>query len=155
MITREVKITGLRELQGAFKRVNADLPKELRLAFRAIADKVVSVARGKVTADVGPGPAASSIRPRATQRGAGIAFGGPSAPHMPWLDFGGSVGRGHKPGMAWSGAVKRDWRGVPSGSGRYVYPAISEQREETAAAVDLAIKRVSESAGFDTTGGLL
>ena len=66
---------------------------------------------------------------------------------MPWLDFGGSVGRGHKMG-AGMGAIKRDWMGRPVGEGRYVYPAISSEREATLAAVLDAAARRLESAGL-------
>ncbi len=68
---------------------------------------------------------------------------------MPWLDFGGSVGRGHKPGVAWSGATRRDWMGRPVGEGRYVYPAISGEREATIVAVEEAIVEAARGAGFE------
>ena len=68
---------------------------------------------------------------------------------MPWLDFGGSVGRGHKPGAAWSGATRRTWMGRPVGEGRYVYPAISAAREDTINQVEEAIVEAARAAGFE------
>jgi hypothetical protein len=147
-----VHIRGIKELQAAFRAVSDDLPKELRVEFLAIAEYVVGVAQQRMP--YGSGKAASSVKPRASQRGAGIAFGGSKAPYMPWLDFGGSVGRGHQPGQAWSGAIKRPWMGKPLGSGRYIYPAIEESREEIMEAADKAIKKVAESAKFETEGSL-
>lgn len=152
MIERQIQVTGLRELSSAFKRVSDELPKELKARFLAIAQHVVGVAQQRMPHR--SGRAQGSVKARASARGAAIAFGGTAAPWMPWLDFGGSVGRGHKPGVAWSGAIQRDWMGAPSGSGRYVYPAISEARDETREAVDAAVKEVSEHAGFETGGAL-
>lgn len=147
MIDVKVEVRGIRELATAFRRVDAELPKQLKSAFLGVAQRVVRRAQAKM--EFGAGKAASSVKARASARGASIAFGGQAAPYEPWLDFGGSVGRGHKPGVAWSGSVKRDWRGLPSGMGRYVYPAIKESREDIAAAVDAAVFLVARSAGFD------
>ncbi|MEA2538470.1 MAG: hypothetical protein QOF11_2704 [Chloroflexota bacterium] len=150
MVDVKVEVRGIRELNSAFKAVDAGLSRELKAAFWGIANAVVGKIQQRMPHD--HGDAAGSVKPRATAKGAGIAFGGTKAPYMPWLDFGGSVGRGHVPGQAWSGAIKRDWLGVPSGEGRYVYPAISEERGATAAAVDEAIAKVAKHAGFETTG---
>lgn len=142
-----VEVRGLAELSRAFKAVDTDIPKELRDALKVIAERVVGVAQQRMP--FGSGKAAKSVKPRATAKGAGIAFGGTAAPYMPWLDFGGSVGRGHQPGKAWSGAIKRDWKGVPTGEGRYVYPAISEQREDTIAAIEEAVTSVARRHDFE------
>ena len=150
MIDYSAKVTGLRELATAFKRVDSDLPKDLKAEFLRIAQHVVGVAQQRMP--FRSGRASGSLRARASTRGAFIAFGGTAAPYEPWLDFGGSVGRGHKPGVAWSGSVKREWRGLPNGSGRYVYPAITEARPATEAAVDAAVKHAAFRAGFDVKG---
>ena len=142
----QVEVRGIRELASAFKQVDAALAGELKSRFLAVAQHVVDIARGKVPSR--SGRAAASIKARGRASGASIAFGGTAAPYYPWLDFGGSVGRGHKPGVAWSGAIKRDWN-VP---GRYVYPAISEARPDTERAVELAVKEAAEGAGFETRG---
>ena len=44
----------------------------------------------------------------------------------PWLDFGGSTGRGHRVGVPWTGSIKR---ALVKG-GRYVYPTIEEARAD-------------------------
>jgi hypothetical protein len=147
-----IEVRGLREFERAIRAVDGRLAAELRSALRAIAEQVAADARSRVTADVGAGPAAASITPRAGARGASIAAGGRAAPYLPWLDFGGSVGRGHRPGVAWSGAVKREWRGRPVGEGRYLYPAIRANRDAISRLVDEAVERVAEDAGFETRG---
>ena len=141
-----VKVTGLRELSGAFRKLDAEAGKELKGSFLRVAQHVVGVAQQRMP--ISSGRAAGSVKARASTRGASIAFGGTAAPYMPWLDFGGSVGRGHRPGVADSGSVKRRF----IKGGRYIYPAIAEAKPQTEAAVDAAIKHAAFSAGFDVEG---
>ena len=148
----KVEVRGIRELAAAFKKIDAELAAQLKTRFLALAQHVVGKAQAKM--EFGSGPAAGSVKARGSTRGASIAFGGSAAPYYPWLDFGGSVGKGHQPGKAFSGSVKRTWLGNPAGEGRYVYPAISESKPETIAAIDAAIKSAAEGAGFETKGGL-
>jgi hypothetical protein len=145
----DVEVIGLRELTTALRQVDKALAKDLRGAFKAIADHVVGVAQQRMP--FGSGTAAKSLKPRSTDRGATINFprGGPGsrddkAAYYPWLDFGGSVGRGRKPGVAWSGSITRD--AIPGG--RYLYPAIGESREYIATEVDKAIGEIARKAGF-------
>lgn len=136
----KVEIHGLRELAGAFKKVDSTLPKQMRIQFLGVAKQVVADARQDVPSR--SGTAAGSIVPRAGQAGAGIAEGGSRAEYAPWLDFGGKVGRKH--------SVSRPF----IRTGRFIYPAIEQNRREILEAADLAVKLVSEQAGFNTKGGL-
>lgn len=147
-----VKITGLRELSAAFKRIDTDLPKELQAELKKVAEHVVGATQQRMPHRTGR--AQRSVKARASTRGASIAAYGTAAPYGHWLDFGGSVGRGHVPGVPWSGAIKREWRGVPRGSGRYLYPAIAESRDAIEEDVDDAVAKVAKRAGFETKGGL-
>lgn len=142
-----VQVRGLREVQSAFRKVDKGIPKGFREEFMGIARTVAADAAGRVPSVTGR--AAGSIKPRASQRGAGIAFGGRAAPYLPWLDFGGSTGKGHRPGVGWSGSVKRDWLGRPVGEGRYVYPAIADNRERIEQAAEEAVMNVAAKAGFE------
>jgi len=142
----DVEVRGLRELQGAFRTIDRDLPKELRLHLKDIATHVVGVVQQRMP--FGTGEAARSVKPRATQRGAGIAFpagGKPwrdvKADYYPWLDFGGKVGRG-----------RSIVRPVVKG-GRYIYPAIAESRGYIETEVNAAVEVVAEHAGFETRNG--
>lgn len=148
--SQRVRIKGAAELARAFKQLDSDLPKQLRVEFKGIASRVASEVAGKV--DRKTGRAAGSVKATATTRAAAIAAGGPKAPYYQFLDFGGSVGRGHIPGKGGSGAIKRDWMGKPGGDGRWLYPTISENRDETADAADEAIKTVAKRNGFETRG---
>lgn len=134
----KVEVKGIRELSSAFKQIDTELPKELRVAFKEIAATVASTAAGQVPRR--SGAAAGSIRPRATPKGAGIAFGGSSAPYMPWLEFGGAVGRNR--------SVTRPFMKT----GRYIFPAIADAQDEIGNAALAAVETVAEHAGFGTKG---
>ena len=117
-----VEIEGLREFRNAIRRVEPGMQKQLQKRFKALAVVVADRIRAKVP--VGDtGNAAASVRARATQTSAAVFAGGVKAPYFPFLDFGGSTGRGHVVGSG-GGAVRRD---MPTG-GRYVYPVIGEMR---------------------------
>lgn len=153
---REVQITvkGLRELNRAFKEIGDKVSGDgLKAAFLWIATTVASKARAGVPVGGGktPGAAAASIQPHGTARGASISFGGQAAPYMPFLDFGGSVGRGHIHGVGFSGAIKRTWLGKPAGEGRYIYPAITSEKEHTAEAVEAAIAEIARNQDFEVS----
>lgn len=138
VVETKVRILGLRELQSAFKKVDSDIPKELKTSFLRIATDVAGKAAAKVPHRTGR--AASSIRPRASQRGAGIAFGGSAAPYYPWLDFGGRVGRN-----------KSIYRDLVVG-GRYIYPTIAEEKDAIEKAAEDAVESAAHSAGFEVRG---
>jgi hypothetical protein len=142
----KVEVRGIRELNRAFRAVDTDLSKELKSAFRAVAEHVVGIAQQRMPYK--SGGAVKSVKPRASSTGAGIAFGGNAAPYEPWLDFGGSTGRGHKPKVAGSGAIKRPF----IKEGRYVYPAISESKDYTMDEVGKAIDSIARGAGFEVKG---
>lgn len=140
-----IEVRGLREVQSAFRQIDKDLPKELRDEFRGIAVAVAADAARRVPHRTGK--AAASIRPRATQRSAGLAFGGRAAPYFPWLDFGGSTGKGHRPGVGGSGSVKRP---VLSG-GRYVYPAIEDNEDAIIQAAGDAVVTLARKNGLEAS----
>lgn len=144
-MTESVKVSGLRELATALRRVDAELPKELKARFLVIAQRVVGDVQQRMPHR--SGRAQGSVKARASVRGASIAAGGRAAPYYQWLDFGGSVGRGHHPGGG--GAIKRS---MPKG-GRYIYPAIAGARDDLGAAVERAVQEAAESAGFATREG--
>jgi hypothetical protein len=122
----------------------------LKRELLGVATQVSSRAAGKVPRLTGR--AAGSVKPRASMQGASIAFGGSAAPYFPWLDFGGSTGKGHRAGAGGSGSVKRPWLGNPSGEGRYIYPTIREMRPEIETAVDDALAAAARAASFETRG---
>jgi hypothetical protein len=145
-MSKEVRITGLKELNSALRQMDADLPKQLQQEFKRIATTVAQKVQSKVPRRTGR--AASSVKPRGAQRGASIAVGGSRAEYYPWLDFGGSTGKGHISGSSGSGSVKRPV--IPQG--RYLYPTLAEENDRIREEVDAVLARIAQSAGFDQRG---
>ena len=125
----------------------------MRVHMKDIADHVVGVAQQRMPFRTGE--AAKSLKPRATQRGAGIAFPqggapwrGEKADYYPWLDFGGSTGRGHVANghNGYGGSIVRP---IVKG-GRYLYPAIAESKDFIESNMNAAIEFVAKKAGFET-----
>lgn len=144
----EIKITGLKELAAAFKQIDRDLPKHLRTRFKVVADTIVGKAQQRMPFITGS--AAHDLKPVAGATYAGISRpgGGPgSTSHYPWLDFGGTTGRGHQMGPG-QGAIKRM---MPKG-GRYLYPAISESTQIIIKAADEAMADTCAEADLHTQG---
>lgn len=137
MTDTKVEVRGIRQLNSALKKMEGDLDKQLRAAFLSIAERVSSDAAGRVPKRTGR--AASSIKPKASTRGASIAFGGSRAPYYPWLDFGGRVG------------IKKSVTRPFIKRGRYVYPAIEDDNQFIRDKTDEALERIARAAGFDTT----
>jgi hypothetical protein len=142
-----LEVRGLKELSAAFAAVDRDIPKELQVELKAVAEHVADTARGKMP--YLSGVARAALRPRATGRGsAGIAFpkGGPGTgqekdAYYPWLDFGGHVGRKH--------AIARD----RVKGGRYLYPAIAESQDYIAEKVYDAVEHVARTHQFEVREG--
>lgn len=143
----QIRIHGLKELAAAFKQIDSSVAKEFQRGLKGVAESLAGAIRAKV-----PGSAGGAIRARATQKSVGIAFPAGEAEgfydYYPWLDFGGSTGKGHVVGSPWSGSVRRE---NPKG-GRYVYPTISEQGPAITAAVGDVVIAVAKSAGFIVNG---
>ena len=142
-----IRVEGIREVAAALRAIDKGLQKELRDGMKAAAEIVVPEIQARVPHR--RGKAAASVKAKGTNRGAGISFGGTKAPYFPWLDFGGSVGRGHEPGKANSGAIKRD---IVQG-GRYVYPAIAAKQPEVREKVDDLLADLIRRHDLPTSGG--
>jgi hypothetical protein len=147
-----VAIRGLAELQGAFRSVDRDIPKQLRLAMKAIADHVVGVAQQKMPWQTGE--AERSLRPRSSATGAGIArpaggtpWRGEPADYYPWLDFGGTTGRGHQT-RGHNGGGGSIVRPIVKG-GRYLYPAIAQSSKFIAEQAEGAVVKVAKDNQFE------
>jgi hypothetical protein len=138
-----LEVHGLIEFQNALKRVEGGVDKEVRKALKAIAMGVVKRARGKMKNP--GGNAAMSIKPKATDKFVNITAGGDRAPYFPWLDFGGTTGRGHGPGGG--GAIVRPF----IKEGRYIYPTIAESRDEIGETVTNVILDAAKRAGLDVS----
>lgn len=130
-----IKIVGLRDFQASLRRVDRDLPKQLRVIFNEAAEIVAVDARRKVP--VRSGRAKATVKALSQQRKGIVQGGGPRAPYYPWLDFGGTVGRGRTGrGGVLSAAGRADFGTAGSVSrpfykaGRYIYPSYKRHQED-------------------------
>ncbi len=133
-----VRITGLRELNAALKRVDADLPKEIRKALNAGSEQLVRQASSRVPKR--SGAAARSYKTAATRTAARVRVGGSRARYVPWLEFG---GQGRRPGRP----SKRPF----VSEGRYLYPTLRKLRPEFERDLLGALGTVARTSGLEVT----
>jgi hypothetical protein len=132
-----IEIKGIKEFQASLRKMDADLPKQLRIALNQASQLVIDKARADVPTR--SGAARASLKVRSSQREARVAAGGRKAPYYPWLDFGGKVGRGksvHRPFFK---------------EGRYIYPALRKNREEITQVMLTAVSDLARGAGLEVT----
>ncbi len=109
-----IKIQGLNEFVRNLKRLDSDLPKVLRVSLNSVASPIVDETKSRMPRR--SGRAAGSVVARSTQKQARIKEGGRRAPYVPFLDFGGRVGR--------KKSVKRPFLA----DGRYLYESYYDMR---------------------------
>jgi hypothetical protein len=115
MSSAAIRIDGLAEFARNLGKLDRELPKALRIAMNQAADLVVADARPNVPKRTGR--AAKTIRAASTRTAVRVTEGGKRAPYMPWLDYGGKVGRNK--------SVRRPF----IKEGRYLYPAYFRLRD--------------------------
>lgn len=130
-----IQIEGLKEFSKNLKKLDAELPKALRVAFNAAADIVVQDARSGIPSK--SGKARRSVKARSTRTAARVVGGGRSAPYYPWLDFGGRVGR------------KKSIRRPFQTEGRYIYRAFYDNQQKFSDALEAALLDVVKQAGIE------
>jgi hypothetical protein len=130
-----IRVTGLAELNRALRKVDTDLPKQIRLALNQAAEDVAAGARSTVPKR--SGKAAASYKARSTRTAARVAMGSARAPYAPWLDFGGKTGKGK--------SVSRPFYK----EGRYLFPALRKQRPQFEQKLLDAVMGVAKDAGFE------
>jgi hypothetical protein len=129
-----IEIKGLKEFQRSLRRMDSDLPKQLRLALNQASQLVVDKARPDIPRR--SGAAAASLKVRSSQREARVAAGGRKAPYYPWLDFGGKVGRNN--------SVERPFYK----EGRYIYPSLRHNRSQIQDVLKSALRDLAHDAGL-------
>ncbi len=132
-----IRIQGLTQFQRALKEMDGESQKQLRVVFNRAADLVVGEAAQSVPQRTGA--AARSIKARSGQREAVIVAGGRKAPHYPWLDFGGAVGRKKS-------VQRRFIKG-----GRYLYPAYSRNTATVQRILEDGLTDLVRGAGLEVT----
>ena len=108
-------------------------PRALRLVLNQATEVILDYAAPRVPRRTGR--AQASLKGRSTQRSARVAGGSARAPHYPWLDFGGKVGRGR--------GVDRPFYK----DGRYLYKAYAVKRDEFEELMARGLVELARSAG--------
>jgi hypothetical protein len=134
-----IAVRGLREFVRDLRKIDAELPKELRLGLNRGAELVAEWARPRIPAQ--SGKARRSIRATSTRTAAKVTGGGARVPYYPWLDFGGRVGR------------KRSVHRPFDKHGRAIFPGYTARRDEVQAEIAQALVEVARRAGFDVKEG--
>ncbi len=132
-----IRIEGLREFNRALRQLDNDLPRMLRLAMNKAAAVVVDYGQARMPRR--SGRAVATIKASSTRTSVRVAEGSRRAPYVPWLDFGGKVGRSHSVGRPY---IK---------GGRYLYPALTDKRDEIQAALESALSEVVSAAGLEVS----
>ena len=132
----KITVSGLREFQTALRRMDSDLPKQLRLVLNEAADIVIDYAGAHMERKTGA--AAASLKARSSQREARVGLGGRRAPYAPWLDFG---GQGRVKGRPPARPFLRE--------GRYVYKGLALHREDITTKMSEALTQLATSAGLE------
>lgn len=128
-----VDVDGLKDLRKALRDIDKGFARELGQAGKRAAEIVADEARPKLP--VRSGRARASVRATAG-RGGSVVAGGARAPYVPWLTFGGNVGR--------DGSVQRP---VIRG-GRYFYPALKARRGDVVETFEQSVEQLIEKAGL-------
>ncbi len=133
-----IRVEGLAQFSRSLKKVDASLPKALRLALNEAANVVVEDARPKIPRRTGR--AQKALRASSTRTASRVSAGSARAPYLPWLDFG---GEGRKRG--------RPARRPFIKTGRYVYPTYYELRDsgEFERVLNRELRAVARLAGLD------
>jgi hypothetical protein len=134
----KIEIQGLREFQKSLREMDANLPKQLRLALNDASKLVIDYAQPRFPHKTGA--AAASLKARSSQREARVALGGRRAAYAPWLDFGGQGKVAGRPAS----------RPYISG-GRYVYKGLEMRHEEITKVMSEALARLGQEAGLAVT----
>ena len=135
----EVQIDGLKAFRRALGQIDPALQKELRGEFLKIGERVATTARARVPRGK-TGKAAGSIRAGVSGNNAYVQGGKSSVPYYGWLDFGARTPVSGRPRSVgpWKGS------GVGPKRGRFIYPAIDENRQHIEQASANAMERVAE-----------
>lgn len=132
-----VKVTGLKEFRRNLGKINADLPKAMRVANNEVADIVVVYVKQRMERRTGA--AAGTVRVASSQKEVRVREGSAKVPYVPWLDFGGRVG------------PRRSVRRPFYSDGRYLYPALAATRDELANRLADQLVDLCRRAGVEVT----
>lgn len=130
-----IKVVGLNEFNKSLRRLDSEAPKALRLTFNDAANIIVDDARLHIPKRTGRARAA--LRARSTRIKARVVAGSARAPYLPWLDYGGKVGKNRQ--------IEREF----IKSGRYVYPAFFRNLDKILKTMEEGLSEAIKRAGLD------
>ncbi len=139
MTQRAIKISGLSEFVANLGKVDAAMQGMVKGVLDQVANEIIGIAKPKIPRR--SGKARASLRPRSTPTDVRIQEGSKEAPYVPWLDFGGRVGR------------KRSVRRPFLKDGRYVYKAYLDNKDQLAVTMQAALTKLVESSGIEVNNG--
>ena len=140
--TIRVQVHGWPEVRAKLGNLRGQLPAAVRAAAKDSAQLVVNDAKARMP--IGPGKgghARSSVRSAATGRGYQVRSGGGRFVYVPFLEFGGRVG---KKNSVYRKRVKK---------GRYIYPALDAQRALMRRTLNRNLERAARRSGLSVRGG--
>jgi hypothetical protein len=129
----------MKEFVAAAKRADRSMGPAMRRLLNNAVGYIVTYAKPKIPHKTGR--AARSVKARSTQTRGRVVEGGRTAPHTPWLDFGGRVGP--------SRSISRPFQK----RGRYIYPGLDAHEADIKADISSAISQVAEDAGMVVSSG--
>jgi hypothetical protein len=162
----KLELKGLRELQTSLARVAPETKREFQNELKTIGKMVADDTRASMEFKRPTGRAKRSVKVKIVTRrgfeGVQISEGGGVAPYTPWLDFGGTVGKGRRStarvtlhgggrvsvrriGSQGSGSVVRPY----IKDGRYLYPAYYRRYDDMVAATLDAVRKAAATAGLE------
>jgi hypothetical protein len=130
-----VRVEGLREFRASLKALGDGSEKKLRSTLNDAGEIVVDHTKPWVPSVTGR--ARGSLKLASTQANARVKMGGSKAPYVPWLDFGGTNGRG----------VQRRF----FSEGRYLWRTLGKQHDAIAEALNTSLIGLIKESGLEVT----
>lgn len=131
-----IRVEGLAALSRNLRKLDADLPKGVRVALNEAAQVVVDYAVPRIPRR--SGRAARTIKAKSTRTASRVGAGGSRVPYFPWLDFG---GEGRVKGRPAARPFKKE--------GRYLYAGYYAKRDEFGKVLERALLKVAADAGLE------
>jgi hypothetical protein len=162
----EVRLVGLDDFAKRLRAIDVETAKILQKDFKAIANRIVGVVRGRMPSIDGDARKAITASASVSTKGAFASImrprGGPAERftkygYWPWLEFGG--GALHARGVTgtpetssssspFAPAVLKSFRREYRKKGRWLYPVIGEYQGVVFDSAWAALEKASKSSGF-------